>query len=379
MRITTGIIRSAKKVVIYGPEGIGKSTFASFFPKALFIDAEGSTKTMDVSRLPKPTSWTMLFDEIRYILANPDVCTTLIIDTIDWAERLCIENVCAKHNKKGIEDFGYGNGYVYEQEEFGKLLNILDEVIECGINIVLTAHAQLRKFEQPDETGAYDRWELKLGKKTGSLISPLVKEWADMVLFANYQTFAVAADDKGKKFKAQGGKRVMYTSHHPCWDAKNRDGLSEILPFEYAAIQHLIPKDRVISGIHNTEPNDTPMVEVSTGKQSADETHILVTEDIAKEISDNSSDGFIDLSGTETPFDNEPLYSPGLPKALTDLMSANGVTEAEIKKVVALKGYYTEDTPIQNYDPGFMNGVLIGAWNQVKNMVMQQRNDNLSF
>ncbi len=382
MRITTGIIRSAKKIVVYGPEGIGKSTFASSFPKAVFIDTEGSTKTMDVSRLPKPTSWTMLFDEIRYVLANPDVCTTLIIDTIDWAERLCIENICAKYNKKGIEDFGYGNGYVYEQEEFGRLLNILDEVIECGINIVLTAHAQLRKFEQPDEAGAYDRWELKLGKKTGSLISPIVKEWADIVLFANYQTFAVAADDKGKKFKAQGGKRVMYTSHHPCWDAKNRDGLAEMLPFEYAAIQHVIPKGRVISGIHNTEPNDTPMVEVSSGKQSEDGPHILVTEDIAKEISDDSTDlpdGFVYISDTESPFDNEPVYSPGLPKALTDLMTEHGITETEIKKVVALKGYYPEETPIQNYDPAFIDGVLIGAWDQVKNMVMQQKDDNLTF
>ena len=39
-----------------------------------------------------------------------------------------------------------------------------------------------------------------------------------MVLFANYKTFAVQTDDKGQKFKAQGGKRVMYTSHDPCWD-----------------------------------------------------------------------------------------------------------------------------------------------------------------
>ena len=68
--------------------------------------------------------------------------------------------------------------------------------------------------------GSYDRWELKLGKKTNSQISPLVKEWADTVLFANYKTYAVAVDDKGKKFKAQGGERVMYTTHHTCWDAK---------------------------------------------------------------------------------------------------------------------------------------------------------------
>lgn len=109
---------------------------------------------------------------------------------------------------------------MYELEEIGRFLNSLDELIELGINVVLTAHAQLRKFEQPDEMGAYDRWELKLGKKTSSQISPILKEWADMILFVNYKTFSVATDDKGTKHKAQGGTRTMYTTHHPCWDAK---------------------------------------------------------------------------------------------------------------------------------------------------------------
>lgn len=82
MEITRGKIPCAKKVVIYGPEGIGKSTFASQFPEPVFIDTEGSTNSMDVARLPKPTSWQMLLDEIQYIKSHPDVCKTLVIDTI---------------------------------------------------------------------------------------------------------------------------------------------------------------------------------------------------------------------------------------------------------------------------------------------------------
>ena len=104
------------------------------------------------------------------------------------------------------------------------LLNFLTDLSEQGINIVLLAHSHLRKFEQPDEAGAYDRWELKLGKRTAALS----KEWADLVLFANYRTLVTDID--GKK-KASGGERVVYTSHHPSWDAKNRHGLPEV-PFE---------------------------------------------------------------------------------------------------------------------------------------------------
>lgn len=210
MQIIKGKIPSAKKITIYGPEGIGKSTFAAQFPDPVFIDTEGSTKEMDVARFKKPTSWTMLLEQINYVKNNPDICRTLVIDTIDWAEAMCVEHICAKHHKDGLESFGYGMGYVYVKEEFGRFLNSLEEVVNAGVNVVLTAHAQIRKFEQPDEMGAYDRWELKLGKKTSSQTAPLVKEWSDALLFANYKTYSVAADDKGKKHKAQGGTREKH-------------------------------------------------------------------------------------------------------------------------------------------------------------------------
>lgn len=204
VEITSGKINNkAQKVVIYGPEGIGKSTFAAHFPNPLFIDTEGSTGELDVRRLPAPTSWSYLTWEIDQVKANPNICSSLIIDTADWAERLCINNLCEKNQVSGIEGFGYGKGYVYLEEEFGRFLNRLSDLIDLGINVVFTAHATMRKFEQPDESGAYDRWELKLQKKDG----PLLKEWADMVLFANYETFVVKEGSGDmKKAKAKGGR-----------------------------------------------------------------------------------------------------------------------------------------------------------------------------
>lgn len=339
MNITRGKIASAQKVVIYGPEGIGKSTFAAQFPEPLFIDTEGSTKNMDVARMDKPTSWTMLKNQIAFVKAHPQVCKTLVIDTIDWGEKLCVEDICTVHNKRGIEDFGYGNGYVYEMEEFGRFLNSLEELISAGVNVVLTAHAQLRKFTQPDEFGEYDRWELKLGKKTGSMISPMVKEWADMLLFANYKTVAVQADDKGKKFKAQGGERVMYATHHPCWDAKNRHGLPDSMPFDYAQIAH----------IFNHAPAAVPPEPA------------------------NAEDAFKDMLD-ETP-DVKPAAAvpEGIPAPLADLMRQNQVSEEEIRLAVSQKGYFPFDMPLGNYPEDFIKGVLIGAWEQVYDMIINNR------
>mgnify|MGYP000611029209 CR=1 FL=1 len=123
-----------------------------------------------------------------------------------------------------------------------------------GIHVVMTAHAKMRKFEQPDELGAYDRWEMKLTKQT----APMVKEWADMVLFANYKTFVVNVDGQGAqkgKNKAQGGRRVMFTTHHPCWDAKNRYGLPEELPFDYGEIAAILAD----SGNRPTAQEEAPV------------------------------------------------------------------------------------------------------------------------
>ena len=150
--VTSGIQTAPVKTVLYGPEGIGKSTFASHFPSPVFIDTEGGTKRLNVARLPQPTSWAMLLDEVAEVRKGSIPCSTLVIDTADWAERLCIQAVCARAKVNGIEDFGYGKGYTYVLEEFGRLVNLLGEVVERGVNVVVLCHAILSKFERPDES-----------------------------------------------------------------------------------------------------------------------------------------------------------------------------------------------------------------------------------
>lgn len=387
MEIIRGRIPCAKKIVIYGPEGIGKSTFASRFPDPVFIDTEGSTNAMDVARLPKASSWQMLLDQIDHVRTHPEICRSLVIDTIDWAEQMCVKHICDRDHKNGIEEYGYGKGYVYTKEELGKMLNKLTEVVEAGINVVLTAHTQLRKFEQPDELGSYDRYELKLGAKTGSQTSPLVKEWADMLLFANYKTYAVAVDDKGKKHKAQGGTRVMYTTHHPCWDAKNRYGLPEEVPFEYGSIAHIIGD---AATVRPTPPQTLPRQETLPEKAPAP---VLPTAAVSQGggqeqpgsamSAQPSGDGRqMDLPLDDTPRDTGqaplPPLDPQIPKALRDLMGMNQVLEWDIQNVVAARGYFPSDMPVRDYPEDFVMGVLVGAWEQVYGMVKEMK-ENLEI
>ena len=231
-QIKNGVKRYPGKYVIYGPEGIGKSTLASKFPKPLFIDIENGTNQLDVNRIePTPDTWDDLLGSIDYVLKNPKCCRTLVIDTMDAAERLCTTHVCKDYKIRDIEQPGFGKGYVYLETEYNKLLTKLDEVTKIGINVVCLAHSTMKKVEQPNQIGNYDHYELKMQRK----LNALVKEWCDTLLFANYEVIVEKYDDG--KARASGGERVIYTTHTPSWDAKNRYNLDEKLPMDFSSIK----------------------------------------------------------------------------------------------------------------------------------------------
>lgn len=357
MEITRGKQAKAERIVVYGPEGIGKSTFASQFPEALYIDIEGSTNEIDVARLPTPTSWSMIVQEINHIKKNPNICKTLVIDTADWAEKLCVEHVCGSEGKDSIEDFGYGAGYTKLAEQFGRFLNALTEVNDLGINVVVTAHAQMRKFEQPEETGSYDRWELKLQKKT----APLLKEWATMVLFANYKTLVIT-DEKTKKAKAQGGKRVMYTSHHACWDAKNRKDLPEEMPFNFKGLEPYLSVIKPVEPVKE-EIKEEPKAEATISKKE------IVKEEKAPEKPKEEKE-----AKKETPKESKSVSSEKetLLSKVMDLMDNDNITIEEIQGAVTKKGYYPKGTPVENYTEEFLKGVIIGAWDKIKKFIEEE-------
>lgn len=304
LNISSGKIQRALRVVVYGSEGIGKTTFAAQFPDPLFIDTEGGTAHMDVRRVDKPENWNELIGIVKEVAEQP-VCKTLVLDTADWAEALCINHILQQYKQKSIEAFGYGKGYTMIGEEFGRLITAMDTVIASGKNVVITAHAKMRKFEQPDELGAYDRWEMKLSKQ----VAPLLKEWADMLLFLNYKTYVVTTDSN--KAKAQGGKRVMYTTHHPCWDAKNRHGLPEEMPLDFAGIAHLFEAE--------------PQVQEK----------------------------------------RKPEYIV----KLRELMKDAEVTDEQLQKVVSDKGHYPVDYPVDNYPEKFVNGWIVKYWEKVLELI----------
>lgn len=368
LNIVKGKIEKPLRVVVYGPEGIGKSTFASKFPDPVFIDTEGSTNHMDVARLEPPKNWIIFITEIQAAKEHAKEFGTLVIDTADWAMRLCENFICEKYGKAGIEDFGYGKGYTYAKEEWGKALDMLSDVVEAGVNVVLTAHSAIRKFERPDEMGAYDRYELKMGGKAGAAAAALCKEWADLLLFANYKEIVVEVNGKNK---VQGGKRVMYTCHTPTWDAKNRMGMPPELPFEYEQIASVVP-------CMNKKQEAPAMPPTATPEQAAKDFGATpVSNKEAAEIEAlNALDDQIKARGAEPKQDaarTEPEQKTDQPREGVDpriiqLAENSKVTLNDVSRALQEMGQAPGFFPVKDFPPQIIEAVVV-HWPEIINHI----------
>jgi hypothetical protein len=232
LKIERGRRHSPVRAVVYGTEGIGKSTLAAAFPAPVILDTEEGTHHLDVARV-SIGSWDELRAAIAEIGGGRGEFRTVVIDSADWAERLLVEHLLAEHKQKSIEGFGFGKGYTLLAEGFGRLLTQCDALIGVGLNVVFVAHSKVQRTSPPDMADGFDRYELKLTKQT----APLLKEWCDLLAFCNYKT-AVTEGSDGRK-KATGGKRrLMHLERAAAWDAKNRYGLDAELPM---TIESLAP------------------------------------------------------------------------------------------------------------------------------------------
>lgn len=361
MKIDAGRKKSALKGVIYGPEGVGKTTLASHFPDPVFIDLENGTNQMDVKRIStveidgkeEPiNSWYRIHKAVMEI-ADSGQAKTIVIDSADVAETWCAYYVCKKKKIDSIAAPDYGKGYVYHVEEFRQLLYRLSKICQDkGINVVLIGHSQLKKFEQPDEYGAYDRYELKLEKK----VAQALKEWGDFVLFLNYKVEVVKADGKmGKTYKATGGKRVIYTTHSPTWDAKNRFGLAEELPLSYDSIACMFKQDTPPS-IHITDEDKGLLVEESDPR--APETPVIIADEDA-----------------DDPKLSEIIGDPTVAKIMSRLTEA-GLEETDATTFMQSKGIRPvkgDGSKLSDYAHEFLVKNILGKWESFSARLIEKK------
>jgi hypothetical protein len=233
LKVVRGKQRPPLRVVMYGVEGIGKTTLASQFPKPIILDTEDGSAHLDVDRVPCRTM-ADLQGAMHSLVRDPEGYQTVVIDSADWAERMAQEQLLRDEKKDSIEQFGFGKGYVMLAERLSRILALADQLLARGLNVVWVAHAKVVRVSPPDQTDGFDRYEMKMHKQ----VAPLFKEWCDLLLFLNYRTIVTEGDDG--RMKGRGGKeRIMYAQRAAAWDAKNRFGLPESMPMSIDTLRPL--------------------------------------------------------------------------------------------------------------------------------------------
>jgi hypothetical protein len=164
----------------------------------------------------------------------------VVVDSLDWLERIIWNKVCRRRNVESIEDIGYAKGYVFALTQWREFLDGLTALrTERGMMVMLIAHAKIEKFENP-ETDNYDRYVPRLHK----LASAVVQEWCDEVLFATYKVYTKTTDEGFNRKKTKGtgtGERIIRTTERPAHVAKNRLNLPDELPLDWTAYEQYLP------------------------------------------------------------------------------------------------------------------------------------------
>jgi len=251
--VTRGRVDRPMRILVYGTEGIGKSTFAAAAPAPIFLAPEDGTAELDVARFPQPRTWREVLDAIAELTTAPHEYRTLVIDTLDALEPLVWAHVVEQTGNpkiKTLGDIGFGKGPDAALDLWRVFMAALERLRNTrNMHVILIAHSWVKSFKNP-EGDDFDRYELKLHPKAGGAL----REWCEAVLFARYETFTLK-DEKTKRVKGfSNGARVIHTQRTAAWDGKNRYDLPETLPLEWAAFAEAAtarkPVDAAVSRAH---------------------------------------------------------------------------------------------------------------------------------
>lgn len=233
-----GVVRNVSnkppRIIIYGPGGIGKTTFGAMAPNPIFLPIEDGLGQLEIDHFPLITSYPQLLDYLATLFTEDHDFKTAVLDSLDWLERLVWQQVAEDKNVKSIEDIGYAKGYIFALDYWREIIASLNALRDHrDMMIIVVSHAQVKRFDSPT-CDPYDRYMMKLHDKARELMF----EWADATLFAGYKVHTKATEVKGGAKVVRGigdSQRSLFTTEAPGWLAKNRYNLPPELELNFDA------------------------------------------------------------------------------------------------------------------------------------------------
>lgn len=230
--LEAGVRRDPRRILIYGSPKVGKSTFGASSPRPVFIDIEDGTGALNCVRFPRPQNVGEVYGMITSLVNDQHDFQTLVVDSLDWFERMCEAEVKHRLKCQSLADLDWGQGYAALANEFGGLFTYLDWLrAERRMNIILIAHSEIERYQPPDMP-AFDRHRPKLNKRCW----PLAVEWADDLLFATIEIITRQAGPRDKRIQAVSkGTRVLRCVDRGNQVGGNRASLPDVLPLDWRA------------------------------------------------------------------------------------------------------------------------------------------------
>lgn len=240
-QVITGVTHKPPRIVVYGVDGIGKSTLAADAPNPIFLQTEEGANEIDVPKLPTALSHGEVMAQLRLLYKGKHSYETVVIDSVDWLEDFIHLDLKASYSEK---ELSYGKDSIRAAEKVSEVLTALNHLRDRkGMGCVLISHSEIKRFNSP-LSEPYDRYQANLQSRLGAL----VQQWADLVLFCTFEVHTKSEDAGFNRKVVRGvstGNRVMYTEERPGFHAKNRYGMPVELPLlaehPFAALAKHIP------------------------------------------------------------------------------------------------------------------------------------------
>lgn len=232
--VTTGVEVKPIRMTLYGVEKIGKTTFASQFPGALFVAAEDGTSHLNTARFvpsldpAKGTQFNQILTVCKELhdvgpSTEPGGYQTIVFDSIDWIERAAAQQVCIENNVSSLEDIGYGKWkkmLIEKMETFLAPVGWCNWLYRRGFNIVFIGHTLVKPFKNP-EGEDYDRYKVKADRED---IAMMIMEWTDFIAFMNYDLHfkSIQSGMAQTKVAESNNNRILHLQRSAAFDAGSR-------------------------------------------------------------------------------------------------------------------------------------------------------------
>ncbi len=169
-QVQHGKYPAPRRCMIYGTQGVGKSSWAASADRPVFLQTEDGLGEIDCAKFPLATCFADILKQLTELRTTQHNFGTVALDSLDWLERLIWREVCTRKNVKNIEDIGFQKGYAFALDEWRAVIDALDALRrQRAMPIILIAHSKIEKFQTPEDS-AYDRFSPRLHKLAASLV-----------------------------------------------------------------------------------------------------------------------------------------------------------------------------------------------------------------